>query len=209
LKQAEIDKLNDQIDELRKELDEQKSKHRKQVDAKDVEINSLKLNLENARLELANSQKEHQQMKTRFETLRVEEKTNAESYARTMRDIEKENEKLNDKCLDLTKKCGDSVKQAEAVKSQLIKYEQLIDNLNEQVSLMKGELKETKASLGRASAGLNMECELRTKFEAKCKELEVELAEKKSILSRHENCEPAITDLNNKLKQLAQTLTKK
>ncbi len=209
LKQAEIDKLNNQIDELTKTADEQKNKFRKSIDAKDVEINNLKLNFENANLELTNSQKEYQQIKTRFETLRNQEKLNQENFAHTLQEMEKENEKLNNKCLDFSKKCSDSVKQAEAVKSQLIKYEQLIDNLNEQVSLLKNELRETKANLSTTTIGLSSESELKNKFESKSKELEAELNEKKAILSRHSNCEPVITDLNEKLKQITQNLTKK
>lgn len=209
LKQIDIGNLQSQIDELTTELNNIKESNRKQLDTRDIELNTLRLNNDTLQIELTNCQKELKQAKTRFEGLRTKEKENQMNYGKTLEQLEAENEILNSKCLDLSKELAESKARYDSIKCQLSKYEQLIDNLNEQVILLKRELKEHQMDFAQINQNYDLEVELKGKLESKCHDLEKQLVDLKEISNRHEKCEKVITDIKSKLSQTELTLNKK
>lgn len=209
IKQNEIEKLQNQIDEFNTEISQLKEKNRKLIDSKDVEINTLKLNNDSIKSELDNVQKELKQVKTRFDSLRIKEKENQSNFNKTLSQLESENEGLNSKYLDLTKELNDSKTKYESVKCQLAKYEQLIDNLNDQVVLLKREQKESSYNLTQLSQNFDIEMEIKAKLDIKCQELEQQVIEFKDQASKHANCESNLMNLQIKLKQNEHSLHKK
>jgi chromosome segregation ATPase len=209
LKNTELEELKAQIDELNTEMNSLKETNRKQIDQRDTEINCLRLNNDSARLELCQAQSELQQLKTRFESLRSKEKENQLAYSKTLDELEASNEKLNNKCLDFSKDLTDAQVKHDSVKCQLAKYEQLIDNLNEQIVLLKRELKESQLDLNRLGGNYDLECELKAKLDTKCQEMTKEMLDLKEISIRHEKCESLMADLSVKLKQSETVINKK
>ena len=174
-----------------------------------MDLKTLNLNLENLKKELEDSKNELNQSKTRFETFKIKEKDSNLSREKHLHNLEKENEKLANKCLDLTKEAGDWQRKYETTHSQLSKYEQLIDNLNEQLINLKRECKECHLSLSQMTQNFETDRDLKVKLESKCQELEQQNVELKQAASKHENCEKIFINIQSKYKQVQQSLSNK
>ena len=201
--------LQEQVDELQSELTKTKECNRHNTDAKDVELKALKANLENAKYELATAQNEMKQMKSRIEVLRTKEKENKLESDGTISQLESENEKLSAQCDEQTKELSQWQNKYDAIKCQLGKYEQLIDNLNEQVILLKRDSRENQMNVEQLSKSYEFEKDLRFKLEAKSKILEEQLNEKIEQLSKHGDCEKNMNSLQSKAKQIQSMLNAK
>ncbi|CAF0906170.1 unnamed protein product [Brachionus calyciflorus] len=209
LKQMDIDKLNKEINELNTEINQLKQTNRKKCDAKDMEINNLKLNNDNLRIELANITKKLKQLKIRFDALKSKEKENQSQTSKTINHLETENEKLSTKCLEIGKELVDYQQKYESVKCQISKYEQLIDNLNEQSLILKRDQKENQFNLNQMNQNLEIELDLKNKLDQRCQELEEENSILKDHVLKHENCEHKSMEFHMKLNHLEQILNKK
>jgi chromosome segregation ATPase len=208
-KTIEINKLQHQIDEMSNQLSHQKESTHKELDKKDMELKTLQLNFENSKKELENYKNELNQTKTRFETYKIKEKESNSSREKSLHTLEKENEKLNNKCLDLSKEMSDWQRKYETTHSQLNKYEQLIDNLNEQLITLKRECKESQLNLNQVTQNFEADRDAKTKLEAKCQELEKRNEEFKQLASKHDNCEKIFANIQCKYKQIQQLLSSK
>lgn len=205
----DIKDLENQIDLLNNQLKDVKNKHRKEHDSKEIELNTLKLNYDSVKIELASAQKDLKQLKTRFDAIKTKEKENQSSFIKSLAQLESENEKLNNKYLDLSKESEDWQNKYESNKCQLNKYELLIDNLNEQVILLKRELKENQMNLNEISQSYEGEREMRGKLEAKLQEVEPQISDYKQLIAKHENCEKNFFNFQMKVKQIQQSLNTK
>jgi len=208
-KTIELNKLQHQIDELNNQLSKQKETAHKDLEKKDLEINTLLLNFENSKNDLENSKNELNQTKARFETFKIKEKESNSTREKNIHSLEKENEKLNNKCLDLSKETSDWQRKYETTHSQLSKYEQLIDNLNEQLITLKREFKENQVNLNQITQNFEGDRDAKVKLEVKCQELEKLNAELKQAASKHDNCEKIFTNIQSKYKHLQQSLNNK
>ena len=195
--------------ELNNEINQLHQKNRKSIDSKEAEINNLKVNNDNLKQELGNMNKELKQLKIRFDTLKSKEKENQFSSSKTISQLESENEKLSSKCFDLDKELIDFQQKYEAIKCQLSKYEQLIDNLNEQVVLLKREQKEQQMNLNQMNQSLEIEVDLKNKLDSRCQELEEQVQILKELAMKHDNCENNLIGLQMKFKQIEQNFIKK
>lgn len=198
--------MQHQIDEFNNQLSQQKETSRKELDKKEMEIKTLQLNFENSKTEHENSKNELNQTKARFETFKMKEKESNSSKDKNLHILEKENEKLNNKCLDLSKETNDWQRKYETTHSQLSKYEQLIDNLNEQLITLKREFKESQVNLNQITQNFEADRDSKLKLEVKCQELDKLNGELKQTASKHDNCEKIFTNIQSKYKQLQQSL---
>ncbi len=93
-------------------------------------------------------------------------------------------------------------KKIEIVKSQITKYEQLIDSLNEQIILYKRDVKENEINYNQTCKNFESEREANIKLGTKCQQLEKILQEHQQSLAKFQNLEKNYNDLQFKHKQL-------
>ena len=139
----------------------------------------------------------------------INTRENLNNYEKTLNGLEKENEMLNNKCSDLNVTLSESEKKFDSIKCQLTKYEQLIDNLNEKVIILKRECKEKELNLKQISQNLEIETEAKAKLDLKCQELEKNLSSNQQSLVKLENYEKNIANIQVKYKQMQSSLVAK
>ena len=198
-----------QIDNLNIISNDEKERNRKKNNEKETEIKTLELNVLNLKSEKDFIQNELKQIKARFENLKTKEKENQFNFEKTLNDLEKENETLSNKFADVNASLNNCEKKYESTKSQLTKYEQLIDSLNEKVILLKREYKENHINLRKASHSLEIEIEAKTKLDIKCQQLEKNLNSNQEALAKYENYEKNLTTIQVKYKQMQSSLITK
>ena len=173
-KMGELNSLREQADDRCREANEARSKHRKELDVKEAELRQTRVAMESVRGELDSCHAELKQMRARFETFKRNERESHSAYEKRVRELESEADKLTGRCLDLTKASDEWQARNDVLASQLKKYEQLIDTLNEQLLVSKRESADVQARIAQAkqSCEADAEAEWRHKHEAKSKELE-------------------------------------
>jgi len=98
-------------------------------------------------------------------------------------------------------------KKIEIIKSQIAKYEQLIDSLNEQIVLYKRDVKENELNYNQTCQSLESEREASIKLATKCQQLEKILQEHQQSLARLQSLDKSYTDLQSKHRQLEAVLS--
>ena len=203
-KNSEITKLNEQLDEQRTILTEEKESNRKKIDSKEIECHAHLVNIENIKRNLILSQEELKQAKLRLDSLKSNEKENKSNYETTLSHLERENEKLHSLLSLKTNEAEESITKFDALKCQLKKYEQLIDNLNEQIITIKRDSKEIQMNFIQVCQNLEVEKEQRIKLEAQQATFQKEFNEGRLAISTNQNLQKNLITVQNKYKQ-AQT----
>lgn len=209
VKTAELREVQANLDELQIELNKTKETSRLNLERKDLELKTLTANHENLKYQLTSAESEIKQMKTRLDVLRTKDKEEKLQADSTITKLENENEKLSARCDCQEKEIGQWQTKYEAIKCQLNKYEQLIDNLNEQIILLKRESKEAQMNLEHVSKSYEIEKEIKSKLETKAKILDEQLNEKIEQLTRYSECERTNDNLQLNLKQMQHSLSTK
>lgn len=209
VKQNELNNLQTQLDNLSSTHRDDLEKLRRKFDTKDVELKQLQANYDSVKTEKDCIQKELKQIKIRLDNLKSKDKENQANYEKTLNELEKENELLNNKNADLSASMDNTTRKFDSIKCQLTKYEQLIDSLNEKVIILKRECKESQLNLKQTVDNLNAEVEIKTKLESKCQQLEQQLDSKDQSLVKYEHYEKNLSVIQSKYKQMQTNLASK
>ncbi len=184
-----------QLEESTNQLDKERDRFRKNQETKDVEFNCLRVKCDASTADLETAQKEIKQLKARLDHVRTKEKENLHNYEKTLSTLEKENEKVANKCEEARVDAEASKKKIDTIKCQITKYEQLIDSLNEQIVLYKRDVKENELNYNQLCQSYEVERDSSFKLNSKCQQLEQILHENHQSLAKYQGIEKAYSEL--------------
>jgi chromosome segregation ATPase len=208
-KNSLIAELREQMNQLSAQLSECIEKRQKELEKKDCELSSLKVLNESLNNELSVAQSELKQARLRLDAFKLNEKEAQATYEKDLRELETQNEKLLVKYDETNKQAAEWRLNCEASKCQLKKYEQLIDNLNEQLTSLKADHKELKIKFDELTHSTVSHREAKISIELKCQLLQNTLEEYQKKLIKYDNYEKNFNAMAAKYKQLQQTLNYK
>lgn len=189
-KDEDIASLRGRVNELISEKRQVEENFQKTVDDQNTKISTLQSNL-------ASLQRTAKETEFRLESVQNESSCQAKSFEQ----VAAEKKSLQTKNLELGRELNEASKTKDSLKSQLKKYEQLIDNLNEQIVHVKRELAENQKSQESLKSSHNKTIQSKKELESKYRNLELDLNRLKVIEAKNKALEECVADLKAKLEQ--------